>query len=112
MGAVSPDRSTVLTWPKTRPLTTIGGSEWTATLEPGRLVLWMDEDHAAVFADPDELRAFAMQCHAAAVEHDLARQIPSGQGRAHLKRQRRRHAEQQARRRLAGEPLHLFRDLR
>jgi hypothetical protein len=108
MGAVS-DLTTVLRWPKSRTLRDGTGAEWTATLEPGRLDLIGPDGCLLTVTDPDDLRAFAMQCYAAAIEYDLAREVPPGRGRAHLKRQRRRHADATARRRLAGEPLHLFR---
>jgi hypothetical protein len=101
----------LLTWPKSRTLRDGTGAEWTATMEPGRLDLFGPDGCALTVTDTDDLRAFAMQVYAAAVEYDLARTIPEGKGRAHLKHQRRRAAGGR-RPRLAGEPLHLFRDLR
>lgn len=62
----------LLTWPKRRRLTSSGGVEGVAVIEPGRLVIWLDEDRAVIYDDPEELRAFAMQVHAAAVERDLS----------------------------------------
>lgn len=83
----------VLTWPKTRPLRDAPtGTRWTAIIEPGRLALHTDPDQACVLSvtDADELRAFALQLYAAAIEYDQARALPPGRGRAHLKHERRR----------------------
>lgn len=61
----------LLTWPKQRTLTDSEGDRWTATITPGGLLLTCPGVAAIEFADPDELRAFSMQAHAAAIEHDL-----------------------------------------
>ncbi len=83
----------LLTWPKRRPLTTADGVTLLAFIEPGRLELHHPDGRVLTFTDPAELRAFAMQAHAAAVEHDHEQQYPPGRGRAHLKHQRRAAAE-------------------
>lgn len=62
----------LLTWPRTRPLTPAGGGQTAAVISPGRLVLWLDEDHVLIYEDPEELRAFAMQVYAAALDRDGA----------------------------------------
>lgn len=82
----------LLTWPKRRKLTTVGGRTETAVILPGRLVIWHDEDHATIYDDADELRAFAMQVYAAAIELDLDARYPPGRGRAGAKAARRRAA--------------------
>jgi hypothetical protein len=84
--------SALLSWPKRRRLTTLGGRQETAVVEPGRLVIWHDEDHATVYTDPAEIRALAFALYVAALEVEHAEQYPPGQGRAHLKHQRRRDA--------------------
>jgi hypothetical protein len=75
----------VLNWPKTRRL-----AELSAEVAPGRLVLTAPGGSVVLdCADPDELRAFAMQVYAAALDHDgevreaavkasLARRRPGG----------------------------------
>jgi hypothetical protein len=78
----------VLSWPKTRRL----GAYVTATISPGRLLLTAaDGSVVADCQDPDELRAFAMQVHAAAIDHDLAVQAAAAKASAdrRLARQRR-----------------------
>jgi hypothetical protein len=62
----------VLSWPKTRRLTDHRDFEWEVKVEPGRLTLTFPPCEPLVFSDPDELRAFAMQVYAAAVDHDGA----------------------------------------
>jgi hypothetical protein len=58
----------VLHWPKTRPL-----GELSAEIAPSRLVLTAPGGSVVLdCADPDELRAFAMQVYAAAIDHDGA----------------------------------------
>lgn len=58
----------VLTWPKNRPLTTL-----TATISPGRLLLTAPGGTVLLDCqDPEELRAFAMQVYAAALDRDQA----------------------------------------
>lgn len=83
----------VLSWPKRRPLTTEDGVTLLSVLSPGRLELRHPDGRVLTFTDPAELRAFAMQAHAAAVDYDLEQQLPPGRGRAHLKHQRRAAAE-------------------
>lgn len=61
----------VLSWPKTRPLTDQFGHAWAAELSPGALTLRQGR-FTVHFADTDELRAFAMQVYAAAIDHDGA----------------------------------------
>jgi hypothetical protein len=75
----------VLTWPKTRRL-----AELSAEVSPGRLVLTAPGGVVLLdCTDPDELRAFAMQAYAAALDRDgavreaavkasLARRRPGG----------------------------------
>jgi hypothetical protein len=87
----------LLSWPKARPLTDAAtGAQWTATIEPGRLLL-SAEPHGRVLLtveDPNTLRAFAMALYAAVIEHDQARSgLGPGQGgRQHLKHARKRAA--------------------
>lgn len=58
----------MLTWPKRRRL-----GELEATLSPGRLLLTAPSGAVVLDCqDPDELRAFALQAHAAAVELELS----------------------------------------
>lgn len=85
----------LLTWPKRRALTTGDGLTLVTVVEPGRLRI--ETPSGAVFdcADAAELRAFAMQVYAASIELDHHAQYPPGQGRAHLKRQRRLAAARQ-----------------
>lgn len=83
----------LLSWPKARPLRDADtGTAWVATIAPGRLLLSSEPHGRILVTDPDELRAFAMQVYVAAIDYDLTRALPPGQGRAHLKRQRRRAA--------------------
>jgi hypothetical protein len=59
----------VLNWPKTRRL----GAYITATISPSRLLLTAADGTVVLDCqDPDELRAFAMQVYAAAIDHDGA----------------------------------------
>lgn len=87
----------LLTWPKRRTVTALGGRQELAVIEPGRLVLWHDEDHVTVYDDPDELRALACAVYAAMLDFDQARDDlrGRGRGRAHLKRARARAARQE-----------------
>jgi hypothetical protein len=85
----------LLTWPKRRALTAADGVTLIAFIEPGRLELHHPDGRVLTFTDPGQLRAFAMQVHVAAVEHDHEQQYPPGQGRAHLKHQRRAAANRQ-----------------
>jgi len=63
----------LLTWPKKQTLTSALGERWTAVLSPGLLTLTPEGGGPGMtFTDPGELRAFAMQAHAAAVDRDLA----------------------------------------
>jgi hypothetical protein len=84
----------LLSWPKTRRLTNAAGRSVTFVIEPGRLVLWWDEDHVTVYTDPDELRAFAMQVYAAAIDRDLEVQAAAVKASA----------DRRQRRALAGHP--------
>lgn len=75
-----------LTWPKRRRLGVV-----TADLSPGRLLLTAPDGSVLLDCqDPDELRAFAMQVHAAAVERDLDTQAAAAKASAdrRLARQR------------------------
>lgn len=83
----------LLTWPKRRALTTEDGVTLVSVLSPGRLELRHPDGRVLTFTDPGELRAFAMQAHAAAIDYDLEQQYPPGRGRQHLKHQRRAAAE-------------------
>jgi len=94
----------LLSWPKRRALTTDDGVTLLSVIAPGRLELRHPDGRVLTFTDPAELRAFAMQVHAAATEHDLEEKYPPGQGRAHHKYRRRAAAE--AARRAADQPLH------
>lgn len=90
----------LLTWPKRRTLTAEGdGVTLLSVISPGRLELHHPDGRVLTFTDPDQLRAFAMQAHAAAVDYDLEQQLPAGRGRQHLKHQRRAAAEAARRRR-------------
>jgi hypothetical protein len=63
----------VLNWPKTRPLTDALGARWRAVVSPGLLTLARDDGGPGLtFTDTDQLRAFAMQVYAAAIDHDGA----------------------------------------
>lgn len=65
----------VLRWPKQRALTDASGARWRAVLSPGLLSLVRDDGGPGLsFTDTDELRAFAMQVYAAAIDHDGATQ--------------------------------------
>jgi hypothetical protein len=81
----------LLRWPKTRRLTDHRDFEWEVKVEPGRLTLTFPPCEPLVFSDVDELRAFAMQVHAAAIDHDLAVQAAAAKASAdrRLARQRR-----------------------
>jgi hypothetical protein len=77
----------LLTWPKTRRLAYL-----TATVSPGRLLLTAADGSVVLDAqDPDELRSFAMQVHAAAVDRDLEVQAAAAKASAdrRLRRQQR-----------------------
>lgn len=78
----------LLRWPKTRPL----GAYVTATISPGRLLLTAADGSVVLDCqDPDELRSFAMQAYAAAIDRDLAVQADAAKTSAdrRLARQRR-----------------------
>lgn len=64
----------VLSWPKPRALHADTGALWIARIAPGELVLSSADGEVLRFTDPGELRAFAMQAHAAAIDRDLAAQ--------------------------------------
>lgn len=77
----------LLTWPKARRL-----AHLSATVSPGRLLLTAADGSVVLDCqDPDELRSFAMQVHAAAVDRDLAVQAEAAQASAarRLRRQQR-----------------------
>lgn len=81
----------LLSWPKHRKL-----GELIAELSPGRLVLF--DSRAAVVVDcqdPEELRAFALQVYAAAIEYDQERQHAAAKAST----------DRRQRRLLAGETL-------
>lgn len=88
----------VLSWPKRRTLTSEDGVTLVSVLSPGRLELRHPDGRVLTFTDPAELRAFAMQAHAASIDHDLEQALPPGRGRQHLKHQRRAAAEAARRR--------------
>jgi hypothetical protein len=92
------DAPLLLSWPKARPLADDAGTPWTATIEPGRLLLSTEDGPVLTVTDPGQLRAFAMALYAAVIEHDQARSGigPGHGGRAHLKHARRRAASQGA----------------
>jgi hypothetical protein len=74
----------VLTWPKRRRL-----GELEAEIAPGRLLLAAPSGAVLLdCCDPDELRAFAMQVYAAAIDHDGA--VQQAAVMASLERRRRR----------------------
>jgi hypothetical protein len=72
----------LLAWPKRRHVTTLGGRDEVFVIEPGRLVIWHDDDHVTVYADVDGLRALALALHAAVIERDLAAATGHARGRA------------------------------
>jgi hypothetical protein len=79
----------VLSWPKTRRLTDASGDGWRAVLSPGLLTLVRDDGGPGVtFTDTDQLRAFAMQVYAAAIDHDGA--VQEAAVKASLERRRAR----------------------
>lgn len=79
----------VLRWPKARQLTDSGGEPWRAVIAPARLLLVSPGSTLALdFTDPDELRAFAMQVYAAAIDHDGA--VQQAAVKASLERRRAR----------------------
>lgn len=66
----------LLNWPKRRPLSADAEEPdsdclWEAHLSPGLLILESSGGQRLVFSDASELRSFAMQVYAAAIEHDL-----------------------------------------
>lgn len=75
----------VLRWPKVRPLVDDDGAPWQAVMEPGRLTL-TSADAVLTFSDVGELRAFAMQVYAAAIEYD--QQVQADAVAASLERRR------------------------
>lgn len=91
----APHAPLLLSWPKTRHLHDAAtGDTWTVEIQPGRVDLYGPggEPHL-VLTDLGELRSVAMAAYAAVIEHDQARSgTGPGQGRAHLKHQRRRAA--------------------
>lgn len=84
----------LLSWPKRRALTTSDGVTLVAVVEPGRLSVETPDGSLVVFDDPGELRAFAMQLHAAAIERDQSAQDEAA--RASARRRQLRH--------LSGQP--------
>lgn len=83
----------VLRWPKRRPLSADADEPysdclWEATVEPGQLTLESSGGQRLVFRDTDELRAFAMQVYAAAIEYD--QEVQAAAVAASLERRRRR----------------------
>lgn len=78
----------LLTWPKRRPLTTDDGVTIVAVVQPGRLRIETPSGLVLDCADPDELRAFAMQMYAATLDHDQGVQHAAAKASAD-RRQRR-----------------------
>lgn len=77
----------VLNWPKRRHL-----GELSAEVAPGRLLLTAPDGSVLLDCqDADQLRAFAMQVHAAAIDRDLEVQAAAAKAHAdrRLARQRR-----------------------
>lgn len=85
----------LLSWPKRRALTTSDGVTLVALVEPGRLSVETPTGELFVFDDPDELRALAMQLHAAAVDRDQGATLDAARGAA----------ARHQRRRVAGMPI-------
>jgi hypothetical protein len=67
----------VLTWPKTRRLTDLSAAGRRLPRPPGA---HRGGGFVVSCADPDELRAFAMQVHAAAIDRDLEVQEAAVEG--------------------------------
>ncbi len=84
----------LLSWPKRRTLTTDDGITVVAVVAPGHLRIETPTGAALDCSDVAELRAFAMQVYAAALDHDQAVQHAAAK----------RSADRRQHRALAGQP--------
>jgi hypothetical protein len=78
----------LLTWPRRRTLTTGDGVTVLTVIEPGRLRIETPGGAVHTCTDVAELRAFAMQVYAAAVDHDQSVQHAAAKASADRKQAR------------------------